>query len=1088
MTGRNLIDTALDPRRSVVVEACAGSGKTWLLVSRIVRLLLDDYAPGEILAITYTRKAAREIESRLREVLRELALAEDVKACAMLVERGVDEVGAGALLPRARGLYERLLTASPPVTVSTFHGWFAGLLRSAPLASGVSGLTLVDAAAPVLAEAWQLFAQQCAREPEGAPTRSLLWLFGEIGADNTRALLLRFIERRAEWHAFLAGGDGSLEQALARLRTQLEVGEAGAAVKEFFELPDVRKLLAEFADLLQRNTTRDQALAAALRDALSQSDEECAFEGVRDAFFTVAGELRSRNAGAVQEKRLGATGQQRYLQLHAELGEQVHRADARRREERIYQFNFHGLTAGCALLACLEHYKRERRIMDFADLEWHADQLLSDEATAAFLQARLDARYRQILLDEFQDTNPLQWRILMAWLDAYGPDMACPGIFVVGDPKQSIYRFRRAEPRIFGAAARVLGERFGAEFVTNNTTRRNARSIVDVVNRVFGAEELFAPFAEHATHEAALPGRVELLPLCQGAAAAAVSADDDAPLRDPLREARTMVEDLRRRDEAQLLVAKVRQVVGRWQIAGKDGARPARYGDILILTRRRSVLPEFERALRAAGIPYLSVSRGGLLATLEALDLQALLRFLATPSADLCLAHTLRTPLFDVDDADLLALAAAGEQDWWQRLRRLATEATASPPLQRAHALLESWLVQASQLPVHDLLDRIYHEGEALARYRSVVPAAAWPGVRGNLEAFISLALELDAGRFPSLPRFVDELVRLGRAADDEAPDEGLSSAGGDGTDRIRIMTIHGAKGLEAPIVWLVDAHNTHRVADTYHVLLDWPAAQPRPCHFSLTHTRPLRGEARRTLFDAEDHQAEREELNLLYVALTRAKQLFIASGIVPGRNSSQPSAYQRIAHALAQLGAADNAYGQSFGTESDSAPPSAMAPVETDMNATTPVQPVGTRREPAGAGAEFGTRLHSLLERLTTAATPLPPPGLVHDEWVPVRNMAEAILNAPHLHRFFTAGQYRRAMNEVEFALPDGTVGRIDRLVETEGELWVLDYKSGAAGAQRFAEYRAQLDGYRQALRAIYPDRVVRCALIFGDARLVEV
>lgn len=1099
-----LIRTALDPRRSIVVEACAGSGKTWLLVSRILRLLLAGCAPGEILAITYTRKAAREIEERLRGWLHDLVLATDEQAIAFLCQRGVDEAAAEAALPRARGLYERVLTASPRLSVNTFHGWFAGLLGAAPLASGLAGLTLVESDARVREEAWQLFAQQCGRRPDSVETRALLWLFETVGADNTRKLLLNFVERRAEWHALIADeGDDSngVKRALAALREELGVTDVPRAIDDFFAVTGLAADLDEYAALLERNTVSDAKRAASLRAGRELPDADDAFDALCNVVLTQEGTPRKRETNAAQAKRLGVNGEARLLELHVLLGDRLVRALAQHREEHVYEFNRHALSAGAALLTSFERYKRERRIMDFADLEWHVDRLLRDEASAAFLQARLDARYRHILLDEFQDTNPLQWRILLSWLGAYAPDMEKPKIFVVGDPKQSIYRFRRAEPRIFAAAADYLQTDFGAVVLANNTTRRNAPQIIEVVNRVFGGEALFEPFGAHVAHQMQLPGRVELLPLCEHAAVDEIEAS--GALRNPFEEAAVLIEDLRRRDEARLLAARLTQIVGRWQVqdAGDvGGLRPAMWDDVLILTRRRGVLPEFERALRAAGIPYLSVSRGGLLRTLEATDLQALLRFLATPSANLALAHALRSPLFGADDDDLLHLAAAEDGDWWQRLRRSAAAGTASPALQCAARLLESWLDDAAQLPVHDLLDRIYGEAEAIERYRAGVPAPAWSGVRANLEAFIALALELDAGRFPSLPRFVDELVRLGRTEDDEAPDEGATGFDHGGDGRVRIMTIHGAKGLEAPIVWLIDAHNTHRVAESYGVLLDWPAAAMQPRHFSLFTTKGGRGGRRRALFEAEERMAEREELNLLYVALTRAKQCFFASGIVPVRNSSRLSAHDRIGTAMAALGSTDRTYGQPMATGAAdrikaASPRVPVLPVAAALP-IDPVGPVGMRRAVSTAGAEYGVMLHALLERFSqpaaTAATMAvpPPPGTSATQWAQLCAMAQAILVAPDLQRFFDPRCYRRALNEIDFALPDGTVGRIDRLVETDAEFWVLDYKSHAgskADAETLGAYRAQLEAYCAAVAQMSSGKPVRCALIFGDARCME-
>src|SRR4030066_240828 len=290
----------------------------------------------------------------------------------------------------------------------------------------------------------------------------------------------------------------------------------------------------------------------------------------------------------------------------------------------------------------------------------------------------------------------------------------------------------------------------------------------------------------------------------------------------------------------------------------------------MVLVRARTHLRVYQHALRARHIPFLTSRRGGLLDTLEAEDIQALLTFLITPFADLELAQALRSPLFACSDEDLMRLAEippgpplhpqgvrrgvpdafsitlsqakggtlnipsaefsplltlsppfakggpGGICSWWQRLQHLADP---SPALQRAAGLLQRWLALADKLPVHDLLDRIYFEGDLMHRYAAALPAELHETVRANLQAFMEIALNVDAGRYPSLPRFLAELREL-RAAENESPDEGKVGETG---NALRIYTVHEAKGLEAPIVWLLDANDTQSKADSYSGLLDWP-------------------------------------------------------------------------------------------------------------------------------------------------------------------------------------------------------------------------------------------------------------------------
>ncbi len=278
MSDARLIAQALDPHRSVVVEACAGSGKTWLLVSRILRLLLDGAAPGEILAITYTRKAAREIEERLSDWLRLLAVGSEDEVRDFLRQRAVPPEGIDAAMARARGLYERVLSAQPPLTVSTFHGWFARLLQGAPLSSDLAGFALHESGVRLKDEVWQLFAAACGRRNDAA-TASLLWLLRHAGLEATRKLLFGLSERRAEWHAYAGEGAAAPARALASLRECLGVGETPAAIDGLLADELFMHKLREYAGILARSELDGDLqvaarLEAAFAAAFSGTDED----------------------------------------------------------------------------------------------------------------------------------------------------------------------------------------------------------------------------------------------------------------------------------------------------------------------------------------------------------------------------------------------------------------------------------------------------------------------------------------------------------------------------------------------------------------------------------------------------------------------------------------------------------------------------------------------------------------------------------------------------------------------------------------------------------------------------------------------
>jgi ATP-dependent helicase/nuclease subunit A len=1085
-SSRPLILRALDPSRSVVVEACAGSGKTWLLASRIVRLLLAGVAPGEILAITFTRKAAREIEERVVDWLHLLATGSEAQVVAFLAERGV--AADQATLRSARGLYELVLVAQPGLAVNTFHGWFLQLVDAAPLSANLAGATLVESDSRLFDELWQSFAAGLQKAPESEVTQGFVRLLGEAGLESTRRLIRRALDRRSEWLAFGDAGSAIADKVVTTLREQLGAGEPGQALDDFFAgnwSPDFQIYL----DILEISTlATDQKCIQALRAALVEPAGENCFAFLCEALLTQSNTLRKRELTKAAIERFTAQGAERLIDLHAQLGGRLIDCVRRQLEERILAFNQDACGVFAAFLAHVEEFKKARRQIDFVDAEWNVLRLLRDEDTAAFLQARLDARYSHVLLDEFQDTNPLQWQILLAWLEAYS-DASRPVVFLVGDPKQSIYRFRRAEPRLFSVAAEFLERDYDAVRCEQDATRRNARPITDVVNALFLDVPEFAPFREQTSFAGALPGRVELLPL--SGKAEAEETPERTGLRDPLTEPDLEPEDFRLQQEAQSLAAKIKAMTGVWQIEekGADGQlqqRLVRYGDIMLLVRTRTNLVCYERALSGAGIPFDAGSRGGLLAALEVRDIVALLEFLVTPLADLKLAQTLRSPLFACSDEELIQLAVRPESSWWQRLEALVGEGNASPRLARAAQLLGEWLQAADRLPVHDLLDRIFHQGEVIKRYRLAVPEATGASVEANLRALLLLTLDLDGGRFPSLPRCIDELRDLRDADVNDAPDEGVIEAQSVDAGRVRILTIHGAKGLEAPIVWLLGANTAPRPPEPWDVLVDWPPEAPSPQHFSFYGRKEDRGAKRQPLFEIEAQAATREELNLLYVAMTRARQVFLASGIETAKAGSE-TPYRRLEGALEKLGG-----GLAHGDGppmSGLAPPDAMTAVA--CAESVPLPPIGERRRAPDAGERFGILLHALLERHGGGNAPdgwWKDLGFDDGDYRRVLPVAERLLVAPVLRRFFDPAQHRRAWNEVDLTAGDGELKRIDRLVEFDDALWVLDYKSTGSDTLRLDDYRAQVLAYCRAVAGVFPARAVRGALIFADASLLEV
>jgi len=1081
---------ALDPLHSVVVEACAGSGKTWLLVSRIVRLLLAGVPPGEILAITFTRKAAQEMQARLHEWLHLLAVRDDDVVRAFLRERAVDEID-DALLAKARGLYRDALLAQPAITISTFHGWFMQIIQRAPLNAGVPvGMQLLERTAALRDEAWQAFSDSLRAAPDSESAQFMQWLFGEFGLYSTRTLLENFLYKRAEWWAYTQGRDDATAWATEQLQNELEVDADADPIAAACAGASLLAAVLAFAQVLAAGTDTQCNKANDIQVAWELSDPHRRFAALSRALYTQADEPRSFKPTKKQDAET-------FLLARDVLFDKLRAVRDTLSELAALRMNRAALHCGAALLGHYQELKLRSQQMDFTDLEWQVCRMLNQGDCAEYMQYKLDSRYRHVLLDEFQDTNPLQWQILQSWFFASAAVDSRPTVFVVGDPKQSIYRFRRADARLFGEVRKFLQQEFGAHYLTQNMTRRNAPAVLDTVNGVFSEHpDGFDDFEKHVAHHQDLPGHVEVLQLATTEKVGAeVSSEGRLILRNPLTTPRNEEQSGAREIEAGQFAALVAEIVANWSVLDDGKLRRAEYRDIMVLVRKRLHLRVYEHALRARHIPFLTSRRGGLLDTLEAEDIQALLTFLITPFADLELAQALRSPIFSCSDEDLMLLAEARDKgqgtrgslesctlslalgNWWSRLQRIAQDGAVSAGLLRAHDLLQGWLAQADKLPVHDLLDRIYFEGDLLHRYAAALPAELQEAVRANLQAFMEIALNVDAGRYPSLPRFLAELREL-RAAENESPDEGRVGEVG---NALRIYTVHEAKGLEAPIVWLLDANDTQSKTDSYSVLLDWQPDAPRPTHFSLFSDKRGRGAKRARYFDADEAYALREEMNLLYVAMTRAKQALLVSG---NGEPAETSWYGRIAHVVKRDANPLLTAAGSVVAEQE------KSPVNVDAALLRPF-PTGKHVLRITPEQQRGTWLHALLQHMTPPNAAVDkavlqalcgiPAGEMDNLW----QQAEALLELESLQRFFDPQRYLSASNEMPYVNAAGELKRIDRLVEYGDEVWVLDYKTGETADP--APYRAQMAEYQNAMQSVYAGKKIRCALLFSGGVLKE-
>ena len=613
-------------------------------MARLVRLLLHGAELNSILAITFTRKAAGEMRQRLNERLRELLEADDHQLTTILVEIG--EAPTADMRGRARRLLEQSLRSEQTLRSTTFHSFCQELLKRFPIEAGLPpGFELLEQTGLLIQESWDALFAEATADPEQPLAAALELLFEALnGLHNTRSALFTFVEHRSDWWAFTRHATQPAAVATDYLQQKLELAPPASASEHFWS-EDTRARLVEFATLLARHTTKtNQTHLSTIETILASSTaRDSAICDLQPVFFTSGGERRRRTSSKSQRKNMGEGAEDRFLELHETFCEQLERITEQQNRQQTLNINSAWYRAGQRMLEHFQRIKRERRLLDFADLEWNTYLLLNDPDHAHWIQFKLDQRIDHLLIDEFQDTNPTQWRLILPLLE----EMAAGGertrsLFIVGDAKQSIYRFRRGNPELLAMAATWMQKHLQASSIHLDDSWRSAPAIMEFVNSVFrhpGMETLLPGFQTHTTHRKDMWGRIELWPLIE-----ARNEDDVIDydgLRNPLQTPRPLTVDDRYYREGQAIAHRIQELVEQ---------KTARYNDILILMRSRTHLADYEAALRDRGIPYLSLDRGTLLQSLEIRDLVCLLAVLMTPQDNLSLAQVLRSPIFSVTD------------------------------------------------------------------------------------------------------------------------------------------------------------------------------------------------------------------------------------------------------------------------------------------------------------------------------------------------------------------------------------------------------------------------------------------------------
>jgi ATP-dependent helicase/nuclease subunit A len=1097
---------AFDPAASVFVSANAGAGKTSLLTNRVLRLLLHGVPPAKILCLTFTNAAAAEMMERVQRELGKWVMADENAlrvALAKLVGDGVTPV----LMRRARSLFAHVLEAPEGVRIQTIHGFCQSLLRRFPIEAGISPyFTVMDSRTEqeMLQEAkLRLFSR--AQNEDAALQLALSNIAHTISESSFHSLLAEILKNKRRIRSLFASKDGvsvAMDAVWKLLRLPANTTMEGLVDRHFaYDDATLANLRSTIAGLLEGSVT-DCATGNGLAQWLEKQAERHAItQAYVTVFVTQQNTPRKKIYTAKAalndaHKEWLAAEQARVLQFNTEL-----------KALMVARHSCDLLHVAEALFALYEALKRMRAVMDYDDLILTARDLLKRSNIAPWVLFKLDGGIDHILVDEAQDTGPEQWAIIEALTHEFfagtGRAEQERSIFIVGDEKQSIYSFQGADPRGLGKMQRHFTDRIreAAKKVHRISLTKSYRSTQEVlrsVDAVFARDEARSGLMFDDSVLAHIPTRlvdagvVEIWPL--------IGPSEEDPASPTTRLARMIADTIHQWLKHGLML--------------EPKGRPVEAGDIMILVRTRTALVDrLVRALKRRGVPVAGHDRMRLDENLAVQDLMALGQCLLLPEDDLTLAALLKSPIFNVDEDTLFELAwARGNTSLWDRLREQADD---HPSLAEAFGLLSDLRARADYISPFELYSHVLDTLGARQRFTGRMGEE----YHDPIDEFLGQALLYERSHVSSLQGFMHWL---------QTSESEIKRDMEQAKNSVRIMTVHGSKGLQAPIVILPDTIEKSKLRDNllWHeweegALPFWPMAREDD--------DPLCAGLRE-----DDRQAMMAEYRrLLYVALTRAEDRLYICGATGKDKIAEDCWYQLVATGLSPLATPfdmPQGEGMRMGTEpayyADARPAGTAADTGAHDFAflarpapeePVPSQPLTPSRlagtEPASASPlaqqnlyQRGTFIHKLLQYLpeiapeqrmraaqsiAAAYSKVLPPDMVAE------SIAEALAVIGH-SRFaflFAAG----SLAEVPIA---GCVtmrghkvtvaGQIDRLHIGENEVWIADFKSNRALPEHASAipvaYLRQMHLYQLLLRKIYPEKTVRCALVWTAAAEITV
>jgi ATP-dependent helicase/nuclease subunit A len=1099
---------AADPKHSAWVAANAGAGKTYTLANRVTRLLLAGTAPEKILCLTYTKAAAAEMQGRLFRQLGEWAMLPNKQLEKKIIDIGA-ELGGPEDMKTARRLFAKALETPGGLKILTIHAFCQNVLSRFPLEAGVpSSFDVLD--------------EQTTRELIAEARNRVLERSGS--GDAARAGALAFLLTQTSeamlndiLGAALGGDRRKLDRFFESLGAEVTMPDAIWQAHSADPSRGADKIIAQFCGSLLANADEVRLVAEWMRGSGNKSDREAAkalldvleMTPGRAMFAAYASVLLTREREARKDPVTKTHGAKRpdlrekiVAWQNALLG-----ADEERKAAHAAALAEATLTVADAVREEYARSKDARGALDYDDLIVRTQQLLENGDAAAWVLYKLDGGIEHVLIDEAQDTSPEQWRIVKALTAEFFAGEGARGeartVFAVGDEKQSIFSFQGADPTQFAANRTTFAEsarsaRRGFVDQPLLQSRRSVPQILRFVDTVFAPEDARAGLTfgggeiRHEAYREGESGRVELWPTTKPTD----DPDDDPYDLAPVDYvgAASPVAQLARR-----LAAEIIRMIGRVTLPGHK--EPVKAGDIMILLPRREPFGSaIIRELKQRGVAVAGADRILLTDQIAVMDLISLGRFALLPEDNLTLATLLRSPLCSVSEDELFRLSHGRSGSLWRELEARKDE---TPSFREAYSFLSEMRGRADYAPPYEF----YAHALTARGMRVRLLKRLGHDAMDPIDEFLSLSFAYEAANTPSLEGFLHWIERGGAEIKRDMER---------GRDEVRVMTVHGAKGLEADVVILPDTTVLPVLTNNRGSLLYTDAGVFYPI---INQEAPG---AVRAAKDEATRQMLEEHRRLLYVALTRARDRLIVCGF-EGRNGMKDGAWYRLAERAAKaLGVALERGGETirvFGEADEllaatTTRPEKQQPKQLDLWLRAPApkdSPVPQLVRPFDAAgidepATFspfaenrrfrrGILVHALLahlpevpfdRRAALARQFLRAQNITGDEAANLIRETLAVLD----HLVFAAAFAPESRAEVPIVADlhqMGRVnGRIDRLAIAADSVLIVDFKTNRPPPKTEDSvaplYRTQMALYRAAAEKIFPGRRIVCGLVWTD------